>query len=68
MWDDTPFTRDELETLVDEARNGYLITGAPIAQNVLDALTELARAFPDPTPELVKAVFTAFDSPTSDII
>lgn len=67
MWDDTPFTRDELDDLVAEARNGVLVIGAPISQTVLDALSRLADAFPDSTPELVSAVYDAFQNVKADL-
>lgn len=68
MWADVPVTRETLDAYVSEATdNGLFNMAAPFSDDVIEALMELADAFPNSTPELVKAVYTAFDSPTSDI-
>ena len=69
MWDSKPVTREVLEAMIAEARDeGTVAIAAPFADNVYEALLELAAAFPNPTPELADAVLEAFANPVTNIL
>lgn len=63
MWEDAQVTREELDGFVAMARDeGAFIAAAPFTDAVMEALSELAASFPNPTKELVDAVYKAFDN------